>query len=229
MSESGQSAVLRGVMLPSTIGTEKIVSEASEAASVQFDLQRAFASALGTLDLTRADEAVHLDWIDSPVGPLLAGATQHALVLLEFSERRILEEQLLTVGRRLAAPLVPGSNTMLCRLREQLADYFAGRRRQFDLPLKYPGTAFQEKVWSALLTIPYGQTWSYLQLARTIGDAKASRAVGTANGLNRIAIVIPCHRVINANGELGGYGGGLWRKQILLDLERGQSRLMVDG
>jgi O-6-methylguanine DNA methyltransferase len=77
-----------------------------------------------------------------------------------------------------------------------------------------------------LLTIPYGQTWSYLDMARALGDPKATRAVGTTNGLNRIAIVIPCHRVINANGELGGYGGGLWRKQILLDLERGQGQLL---
>ena len=117
----------------------------------------------------------------------------------------------------------------LRELRTQLSDYFAGRRRDFDLPLKYPGTPFQERVWSTLLTIPYGETWSYLQLARVIGDTKATRAVGTANGMNRIAIVIPCHRVINANGELGGYGGGLWRKRILLDLERGQGQLTIEG
>ena len=190
------------------------------------DLRAAFANVFGETYEAEGRDVVQLDWVQSPVGPLLAGATEDALVLLEFSERKILEEQLETVRRRLSAPIVPGDNAMLGRLRTQLDEYFSQRRRDFDLPLKYPGTTFQEKVWSTLLTIPYGQTWSYLELARTIGDTKATRAVGTANGMNRIAIVIPCHRVINANGELGGYGGGLWRKRILLDLEQGQGKLI---
>ncbi|HEU4483921.1 MAG TPA: methylated-DNA--[protein]-cysteine S-methyltransferase [Povalibacter sp.] len=169
---------------------------------------------------------VRLDWIDTPVGPLLAGATDQALVLLEFSERNILDRQLQSVRQRFGACLMPGSNPVLDTLRDQLREYFAGTRRNFELPLEYPGTPFQQRVWSMLLTIPYGQTRSYLDMARALGDPKATRAVGTTNGLNRIAIVIPCHRVINANGELGGYGGGLWRKQILLDLERGQRKLL---
>jgi O-6-methylguanine DNA methyltransferase len=160
------------------------------------------------------------------VGPLLAGATDDALVLLEFSERNILDRQLESVRQRFGALLVPGGNPVLVMLRNQLREYFAGTHRSFDLPLEYPGTPFQQRVWAMLLTIPYGQTWSYLDMARALGDPKATRAVGTTNGLNRIAIVIPCHRVINANGELGGYGGGLWRKQILLDLERGQGQLL---
>jgi O-6-methylguanine DNA methyltransferase len=171
---------------------------------------------------------VMMDWIDTPVGPLLAGATNSALVLLEFSERNILQQQLDSVRRRFKASLRPGTNVWLDALRAQLGDYFSGRRRTFELPLEYPGTAFQQRVWSTLLTIPYGETWSYLDMARKLGDIKATRAVGTANGMNRIAIVIPCHRVINANGKLGGYGGGLWRKQILLDLERGQGGLFDD-
>ena len=85
----------------------------------------------------------------------------------------------------------------------------------------YPGSEFQEAVWKALLTIPYGETWSYEQLAIAVGSPRGSRAVGLANGQNRIAIIIPCHRVVNKDGKLGGYGGGLWRKQFLLDLERG--------
>lgn len=169
--------------------------------------------------------AVRLDWIETPVGPMLAGVSKEAVVLLEFSDRKILEGQLETLRRRFKAPVIPGSNRWLDALRRQLGEYFAGRRRQFDLPLEYPGTQFQERVWSQLLTIPYGETWSYLEMARKLGDVKATRAVGTANGMNRIAIVIPCHRVINANGELGGYGGGLWRKRILLDLEQGQGGL----
>jgi O-6-methylguanine DNA methyltransferase len=99
------------------------------------------------------------------------------------------------------------------------------QRERFDLPLAIRGTPFQEQVWRALLEIPYGATWSYRDVATRIGLPGATRAVGTANGMNRIAIVIPCHRVVNADGKLGGYGGGVWRKQFLLDLERGQRRL----
>lgn len=171
---------------------------------------------------------VKVAWIDSPVGPLLAGATEQALVLLEFHDRQILDAQKRTLSGHLQAPVVEGSNRWIEQLRSELAEYFAGRRRQFDLPLNYPGTPFQQKVWDLLLEIPYGQTWSYLELAKRTGDAKASRAVGTANGLNRIAIVIPCHRVVNSNGKLGGYGGGLWRKRLLLDLECGQGELVME-
>jgi O-6-methylguanine DNA methyltransferase len=137
----------------------------------------------------------------------------------------MLEAQLQILKRRFDTPLMPGTHRLLQKLRAQLTEYFAGRRREFDLPLDYRGSPFQEKVWRALLAIPYGETWSYRQLAGRIGDANASRAVGTANGRNRIAIVIPCHRVVNASGELGGYGGGVWRKKFLLDLERGQPAL----
>jgi O-6-methylguanine DNA methyltransferase len=172
---------------------------------------------------------VSVAWLETPVGPLLAGATRKDVVLLEFSERNILQEQLSAIRRRLDATIRPGGNDMLRALEGQLREYFAGQRRQFELPLAFPGTAFQQRVWSTLLTIPYGATWSYLDMARALGDSKATRAVGTANGLNRIAIVIPCHRVINANGKLGGYGGGLWRKQLLLDLERGQQGITMDN
>jgi O-6-methylguanine DNA methyltransferase len=105
------------------------------------------------------------------------------------------------------------------RLERELDDYFQGRSTRFGLPLLYPGTPFQERVWSALLRIPYGSTWSYERLALEIGNPDAQRAVGTANGRNRISILIPCHRVINKSGALGGYGGGLERKQMLLELE----------
>ena len=130
---------------------------------------------------------------------------------------------------RHAATVSEGSNGVLDQLRTELREYFAGQRREFTVPLGVFGTAsgspFQERVWAALCEIPYGETWSYLQLAIRIGDALATRAGGYANGANPIAIVIPCHRVINADGGDGGYGGGLWRKRILLDLERGQGSL----
>ena len=108
-------------------------------------------------------------------------------------------------------------------LRRELDEYFAGTRKAFDVPLVAPGTPFEERVWQALRAIPYGETRSYADIAREVGSPAAVRAVGRANGMNRIAVVIPCHRVVNKNGELGGYGGGLWRKRRLLHLEAGGS------
>ncbi len=162
---------------------------------------------------------VRLDWLETPVGPLVAGATDEALCLLEYPDRRMMESQLETLRRRLGRPLAPGHSPILDRLRTQLGEYFDGRRTTFDLPLDYPGSPFQRRVWDALLRIPYGETRTYAALAREIGAPGAARAVGGANGANRIAIVIPCHRVIGADGGLGGYGGGLWRKLRLLELE----------
>jgi AraC family transcriptional regulator of adaptative response/methylated-DNA-[protein]-cysteine methyltransferase len=161
-----------------------------------------------------------LAWLRSPLGPLVAGATPDGVCLLEFTDRRMLETQLATVRRWFAGPLLPGRNEHLEKLRDELASYFAGTLHSFSVPVVYPGTPFQQRVWQKLLAIPYGQTWSYEALAAAIGQPKAVRAVGRANGQNRIAIVVPCHRVVNKNGELGGYGGGLRRKQFLLGLER---------
>jgi AraC family transcriptional regulator of adaptative response/methylated-DNA-[protein]-cysteine methyltransferase len=158
-------------------------------------------------------------WVESPLGPLVAGATDSGLALLEFSDRRMLETQFKNVRRAIGMPLAAGSNAHLERAREELARYFDGKLRSFSVPLAAPGTPFQERVWRALLKIPYGETRSYEEIARQIGSPGAMRAVGTANGMNRICIVIPCHRVVNASGALGGYGGGLWRKHWLLRLE----------
>jgi AraC family transcriptional regulator of adaptative response/methylated-DNA-[protein]-cysteine methyltransferase len=171
----------------------------------------------------RQADCVLLSWIPSPLGPLIAGATSDGLCLLEFTDRRMIEAQLATVQKRFGVPVIPGSNKHLKTLERELAGYFEGKVKKFSMPLVYPGTDFQQRVWNGLLQIPYGETCSYQDLARVVGDEKAVRAVGTANGLNRIAIVIPCHRVINKGGKLGGYGGGLRRKQFLLDLERGSS------
>ena len=167
-------------------------------------------------------QAVFLSWLRSPLGPLVAGATREGICLLEFSDRRMLETELASLKKLLAAPVVPGVNQHLERLQVELGGYFAGAAQAFSVPLVVPGTPFQRQVWQLLLAIPYGQTRAYEQVARAIGAPKAVRAVGHANGLNRIAIVIPCHRVVNKNGRLGGYGGGLRRKQFLLDLERGR-------
>jgi AraC family transcriptional regulator, regulatory protein of adaptative response / methylated-DNA-[protein]-cysteine methyltransferase len=166
-----------------------------------------------------ASDFIRLAWIETPLGPMVAGATERALCLLEFTDRRMIEAQLETVRRRFGLPLLAGESPVFPRLREELAEYFAGGRRDFDLPLDYRGSEFQQRVWEGLLRIPYGETRSYAELAGDLGASGAARAVGRANGLNRIAILVPCHRVIAADGGLGGYGGGLWRKLRLLETE----------
>jgi AraC family transcriptional regulator of adaptative response/methylated-DNA-[protein]-cysteine methyltransferase len=163
---------------------------------------------------------VVVSWAESPLGPLLMGATDDGLCLLEFTDRRALETQIATVRRRFRCAIVPGEHDILDRLQDELDRYFAGTLTQFTVPLVYPGSPFQRTVWDELLRIPYGETRSYEDVARAVGTPTAQRAVGMANGQNRIGIVIPCHRVVNKDGRLGGYGGGLWRKQFLLDLER---------
>jgi O-6-methylguanine DNA methyltransferase len=167
--------------------------------------------------------------IDSPLGTLLAGAAAHGLCLLEFLGGRRVEQETQAVAR-IFGPAVEGHSPHLERLRAELAEYFAGRRRAFTVPLLTPGTPFEERVWGELRRIPYGETLSYGAMARRLGIENGQRAVGTANGRNRIAIVVPCHRVINEGGGLGGYGGGLWRKSALLALERtGQAVLPTAG
>ncbi len=171
---------------------------------------------------SRSAECIYLSWIDSPLGPLIAGATQSRLVLLEFTERRMLEAQFATLRRIFRLPLAPGENDILRLLRAELREYFAGELKRFTVPVDFPGSPFQQRVWEELRRIPYGRTMSYEDLSRKIGAPQAQRAVGHTNGLNRIAIVVPCHRVISKDGSMGGYGGGVWRKQALLELERGE-------
>jgi len=176
---------------------------------------------------SREVECLVTAWIETPLGPMITGATERGITLLEFTDRRMIETQLAVVRKRFGCPVLPGESPHFATLKAELAEYFAGRLRKFTVPLVYPGSPFEEQVWNALLEIPYGETWSYEQLAQRVGKPGASRAVGSANGRNRIAIVIPCHRVVNKDGQLGGYGGGKWRKEMLLDLERtrGQAAL----
>jgi O-6-methylguanine DNA methyltransferase len=164
--------------------------------------------------VTRLDDnSLQIAWIESPVGLLRAGASDTALHLLEFAAADSTQ--------------VPSSAStpLLDQTRRELAEYFAGTRQRFEVPLSFPGTPFQERVWTALCSIGYGERISYLEQSRRVGDEKAIRAVAQANGQNPIAIIVPCHRVINSDGKLGGYGGGLLRKQFLLDLERGDRLL----
>ncbi len=170
-------------------------------------------------------DCIVVSWFESPLGPLVTAANNRGLCLLEFTDRRMLENQFLTLKKLFSCAIVPGRNQHLNVLEKELEQYFAGHLKHFSVPLVYPGTPFQERVWNELLRIPYGQTRSYEDLARQIAAAGSQRAVGHANGQNRIAIVIPCHRVVNKDGKLGGYGGGLWRKQFLLGLEQGVRKL----
>ena len=163
--------------------------------------------------------------IPTPLGPMVAAATDEALCLLEFADRRMLETQVSRVARRLGALFVPGDNAVLDRTAAQLGEYFGGSRRSFDVPLDLPGTPFQEAVWQALREVPHGESVAYGELARRIGRPSAVRAVARANGDNRVAVLVPCHRVVGADGALTGYGGGLWRKRALLALERGERSL----
>ena len=155
----------------------------------------------------------------TPLGPMLAGGTEDGICLLEFVDRRMIETQIKRLRKLFNAEFAPGSNKYFKDLNNQIQEYFSGQRKKFDLPLLLKGTFFQEAVWKELLTIPYGVTRSYQEQAEHVGNVQAVRAVAKANGDNRIAIIIPCHRVIGKNGKLTGYGGGLWRKQYLLDHE----------
>jgi len=154
-------------------------------------------------------------YMDSPVGVLKLVAHDQALVAVMWDNedhKRV----------RLAELVEDRQHPMLHKVKQQLEEYFAGQRQQFDLPLDFQGTAFQQQVWQALLSIPYGETRSYKEIAVQLGNEKAVRAVGAANGKNPISIIAPCHRVIGSSGALVGFAGGLDKKQILLSLEQSQ-------
>ncbi len=158
--------------------------------------------------------------IETPLGTMIACATKEGLCLLEFSDRKMLETELKFIVKQYNATIVQGQNYLFDELEKQLNEYFEGKRQTFLLQLDLIGTAFQQKVWKMLQTIPYGKTRSYKEQAELIDVPKGVRAVARANGMNRIAIIIPCHRVIGSDGKLTGYGGGVWRKEYLLNLEQ---------
>ena len=163
---------------------------------------------------------IHITRLTTPLGPMFACATTEGVCLLEFTNRKMLETEFRDLCKRLNAVVLPGVNDHLIQVEAELKEYFDGARKEFTVPLHTPGTAFQQEVWKALRQIPFGQTCSYKQQAIRMGNLKAVRAIASANGHNRISIIIPCHRVIGENGNLTGYGGGLPRKKWLLDFER---------
>lgn len=162
---------------------------------------------------------IDLKRIETPLGTMLTCATRQGICLLEFTDRKMLETELKSIAKLLNATIIQGPNEHFETLEIQLREYFEGHRKEFSVPLHTLGTEFQHKVWAALQGIPYGQTKSYKAQAIAIGSPESVRAVANANGLNRISILIPCHRVIGSDGQLTGYGGGLWRKKYLLELE----------
>jgi len=180
-----------------------------------------YRSIFGESPSQTADKSVlNIIRFTTPIGPMFACASSEGICLLEFTDRRMLETEFSDLCKRLDAVILPGKNIYLEQVQTELLEYFSGNRKIFTVPLHTPGTEFQNSVWKILQDIPYGESHSYAQQAISLGKPKAVRAVGTANGLNRVAIIIPCHRVIASDGSLAGYGGGLHRKKWLLDFEK---------
>lgn len=159
----------------------------------------------------------------TPVGPMCAGATNLGICLLDFTDKNRVEAEFEDLCQRLNAVVKSGFNPYLDQVQSELSEYFAGDRQQFTVPLHTPGTDFQQSVWRVLQDIPYSETRSYKQQAAAINNPRAIRAVASANGRNRVSIIIPCHRVIGSDGHLVGYGGGINRKKWLLDFEAGNA------
>jgi AraC family transcriptional regulator of adaptative response/methylated-DNA-[protein]-cysteine methyltransferase len=182
--------------------------------------REAFARTFGTSPAERNARLLGVDWVDSPVGPIVVAGDEAAVYCVEYADRDGLDRQIARVAGRVGARAVPGRSAPVAQVETELAAYFRGEPVPFTAPLSRGGTAFQNAVWDALLAIPLGETQSYAELAQSAGRPGAVRAVAQANGANPFAIVIPCHRVINTGGGLGGYGGGLPRKHWLLEHER---------
>ena len=169
---------------------------------------------------SKMEKIVDLKRIETPLGTMIACANENGICMLEFSDRKALPTELKEISKHFDANIVQGENPHFKTLEKELEEYFEGKLKDFTVPLAPVGTDFQKKVWEILRTIPYGTTRTYQQQADILGNPKAVRAVANANGLNKISIIIPCHRVIGSNGTLTGYGGGIWRKQKLLELEK---------
>lgn len=186
----------------------------------------AFQKAFGTSPVNAVGPIFSMRWIETPLGAMVAIADETSLYLLEFADRRMLATQLQTLQKRYGCSVAPGVNDVLRLLESELSAYFSGSLQSFSVPTDTRGTEFQVSVWERLKEIPYGATLSYGAMATDLGRKDAQRAVGKANGDNRIAIIVPCHRVVRSDGTLCGYGGGLWRKKRLLEIEQGQATLL---
>lgn len=169
---------------------------------------------------SKEEDVILISRLTSPIGPMFVCATNRGVCLLEFVDRRMLETEFKDLQRLLKASIIAGENQHIKQAKKEINEYFNGERKSFELKLDTPGTDFQNKVWDHLKDIPFGDVTTYHSLAKTINQPKAVRAIGSANGHNRIAIVVPCHRVVDKNGNLTGYGGGLERKEWLIEHEK---------
>lgn len=180
-----------------------------------------FKSIIGTSPKnSKMEKIIDVKRIETPLGAMIGCANENGICMLQFSDRKTLTKELEDISNHFKANVILGENPHFKTLETELQDYFDGKRLDFTVPLSPVGTDFQKKVWEILRTIPYGTTRSYQQQADILGNPKAVRAVANVNGLNKISIIIPCHRVIGTNGTLTGYSGGIWRKQKLLELEK---------
>ncbi|MEC7838662.1 MAG: methylated-DNA--[protein]-cysteine S-methyltransferase [Chlamydiota bacterium] len=162
------------------------------------------------------DNTLNSTWLKTQLGPMLAIADSKHLFLLEFHGRKGLDQEIERLIKKTGSEIIEGRNGPINSIESEIDAYFSGKLQQFKTPIHMFGTPFQQKVWKALMQIPFGETKSYKELAEAIEKPTAFRAVAQANGKNQLAIIIPCHRVINSNGNLGGYGGGLSNKKSLL-------------
>jgi AraC family transcriptional regulator, regulatory protein of adaptative response / methylated-DNA-[protein]-cysteine methyltransferase len=186
----------------------------------------AFSRIMGTAPVKHQEHATILKaaWLDTKLGPMIAIADEKVLYLLEFVDRPGLEREVERLRQKTRSAIIPGKTKSIVSIEEELSRYFDGKLKQFKTPLFSLGSAFQRVTWEALVKIPYGETRSYSEVAASLGKPSAFRAVANANGANLLAIVVPCHRVINTNGGLGGYGGGLARKKWLIDHEQTRNK-----
>ncbi|WPY01427.1 Bifunctional transcriptional activator/DNA repair enzyme Ada [Candidatus Trichorickettsia mobilis] len=168
---------------------------------------------------TQHNKILKASWLDTKLGPMIAIADDAGLYLLEFIDRRGLEREVERLRLKTKVAIIPGVTDPINSIRLELEFYFDGKLKVFKTPLNLLGSSFQRSVWEELMRIPYGNTRSYMAQAASIGKNRAYRAVANANGANQLAIIIPCHRIINSNGDLGGYGGGITRKKWLLEHE----------
>jgi AraC family transcriptional regulator of adaptative response/methylated-DNA-[protein]-cysteine methyltransferase len=169
---------------------------------------------------SKEKKIINITRLETPLGTMYACAVEQGLCLLEFTDRKMLETELKSLTKLLNANIIQGANKHFVLLHDQLNEYFEGKRKEFTVTLFTPGSEFQQSVWKELQNIPYGSTHSYKQQAIALKRPEAVRAIAHANGMNRISILIPCHRVIGEDGNLTGYGGGIWRKKWLLDFEK---------
>lgn len=183
-----------------------------------------FSDILGTLSAAQYHQELKAEWIDTPLGPMIAIADDSALYLLEFTDRRGLEREVERLRKRHKARIIPGRTAITTSIEDELRDYFAGDLRTFKTPLADFGSDFQKSIWKALQDVPFGTTSTYAELAKQVGKPDAFRATGRANGANQLAIIVPCHRILSTQGELVGYGGGIERKKWLIDHEKRAAR-----